>query len=107
MLKVNRRELKADGVKIVPVAIGFLLNADYLENFGRYQCTVIGAVTPVFQALLASPRLNETDFSKLRLITSGGACLPVKIRDFRPAYKAKQDYGLLSTRTGFSIIICF
>ncbi len=52
---------------------------DYLENFGRYQCTVMGAVTPVFQAVLTSPRLIDTDFSRLRLITSGGASLPVEL----------------------------
>ena len=52
---------------------------DYLENFNRYKCTVLGAVTPVFQALLASPRIDETDFSNLRLISSGGASLPVDL----------------------------
>jgi len=52
---------------------------DYLDNFGRYRCTVMGAVTPVFQAVLASPRLPETDFSHLRLITSGGTSLPMDL----------------------------
>jgi len=52
---------------------------DFLESFSRYQCSVIGAVNPVFQAILASPRLDETDFSNLHLIVSGGASLPVEL----------------------------
>jgi long-chain acyl-CoA synthetase len=62
---------------------------DYLENFSRYQCTVMGAVTPVFQAVLASSRLNETDFSHLRLITSGGASLPADLYQ-----KLKDRFGV-------------
>jgi long-chain acyl-CoA synthetase len=62
---------------------------DYLENFSRYQCTVMGAVTPVFQAVLASPRLKETDVSHLRLITSGGASLPVDLYQ-----KLKDRFGV-------------
>jgi long-chain acyl-CoA synthetase len=52
---------------------------DFLENFSRYQCTVLGAVNPVFQAILNSPKLDTSDFSALRLITSGGASLPVEL----------------------------
>jgi long-chain acyl-CoA synthetase len=52
---------------------------DFLMNFGKYRCTVLGAVNPVFQAILSSSLFEKTDFRNLRLLTSGGASLPVDL----------------------------
>ena len=62
---------------------------EFLACFGRYQCTALGAVSPVFQAILGSPALAACDFSKLRLITSGGASLPVELYQ-----KLKERFGV-------------
>ena len=62
---------------------------EFLACFGRYQCTALGAVSPVFQAILGSPELAACDFSKLRLITSGGASLPVELYQ-----KLKERFGV-------------
>jgi long-chain acyl-CoA synthetase len=52
---------------------------DYLESFVLHRCSIMGAVNAVFQTILASPKLDDSDLRSLRLITSGGASLPVEL----------------------------
>lgn len=50
-----------------------------LEMIGRVQATVFYGVPTMFTLFTMSPRINEFDYSSLRLFGSGGASIPLEI----------------------------
>ena len=50
-----------------------------LEMIGKVQATVFYGVPTMFTLFSMSPRINEFDYSSLRLFGSGGASIPVEI----------------------------
>lgn len=52
-----------------------------LEMIGKVQATVFYGVPTMFTLFTMSPRINEFDYSSLRLFGSGGASIPVEIID--------------------------
>ena len=52
-----------------------------LEMIGKVQATVFYGVQTMFTLFSMSPRINEFDYSSLRLFGSGGASIPVEIID--------------------------
>ena len=72
----------------------------FFESFGRYSVTV-GFIAPPLAKLLAhDPRVEEADFSTLRLLINGGAALNVaegEATAFRTGARIVQGYGMTET----------
>jgi long-chain acyl-CoA synthetase len=71
-----------------------------LADIARKKVTVFGGVPTMYAALVAHPKIRETDLSSLRLCSSGGAPLPVEIlQRFTAASGStpQEGYGLTET----------
>ncbi len=71
-----------------------------LKAIERTRATAMPGVPTMYQALLDHPRLASTDFSSLRTCVSGGAPLPVAVKQrFEEATGARliEGYGLTET----------
>lgn len=62
-----------------------------LDLIERERLTLFFGVPTMFQMLLESPRFEETDFSSIRFVVSGGAPLPMKVFD---TFKVKKGIHL-------------
>ncbi|HLL52605.1 MAG TPA: long-chain fatty acid--CoA ligase [Myxococcaceae bacterium] len=71
---------------------------ELLRLIGAEGVTMFFCVPTQYQQLAQSPRFRDTDFSKVRFMTSGGAALPVSlIEDWRkvhPNVAFKQGFGM-------------
>ena len=79
--------------------------AQVLAAVQRVKATSLPGVPTMFQALLDHPAIRNIDFSSLRACISGGAPLPLEVRQrFEEATRAKliEGYGLTET----SPIVC-
>jgi long-chain acyl-CoA synthetase len=71
-----------------------------LKTLARVKATAMPGVPTMYQALLDHPDLSKTDFSSLRICISGGAPLPLPLKQrFEAATGAKlvEGYGLTET----------
>jgi long-chain acyl-CoA synthetase len=71
-----------------------------LKTLERVRATAMPGVPTMYQALLDHPALGKTDFTSLRICISGGAPLPLPVKQrFEAATGAKlvEGYGLTET----------
>ena len=71
-----------------------------LKTIERTRATSMPGVTTMYQALLDNPDLPKTDFSSLRTCISGGAPLPLPLKqefEERSGAKLVEGYGLTET----------
>ena len=74
--------------------------AQALKTLQRVRATAFPGVPTMYQALLDHPRARRTDFSSLRICISGGAPLPLPVKQrFEELSKARlvEGYGLTET----------
>lgn len=73
-----------------------------LELIEEEKITMFFAIPTQFQMMLDSPRFNQTDFSSLRFVVSGGAPCPIPVMEaFREkGVMFKQGYGLTEVGPG-------
>ena len=75
--------------------------AHVLDLIARERLTVFFAVPTQLQEMLAHPRFQETDFSSVRLLISGGAPLPVHVpRAYHDVHKIPVAQGFGMTEFG-------
>lgn len=71
--------------------------AQTLALVERVKATALPGVPTMYQALLDHPHIDRTDFSSLRLCISGGAPLPIEVKqrfEARTGAKVVEGYGL-------------
>jgi long-chain acyl-CoA synthetase len=71
-----------------------------LADIGRKKITSFPAVPTMYTALVNHPKINEVDFSSLKLCASGGAPLPLEVlQRFRQltGLTPREGYGLTET----------
>ncbi len=71
-----------------------------LKTLQRVKATAMPGVPTMFQAMLDHPQLAKTDFSSLRICISGGAPLPLPLKQRWEAHTAArlvEGYGLTET----------
>lgn len=88
------------GVRIVPVSS--FDPGDLLRMVERERVTVLPTAPVISQALLDHPDLARTDLTSLRLISTGGTTVPVRLiedmlRAFGPRVLVQTGYGLTET----------
>ncbi|MGH7452527.1 MAG: class I adenylate-forming enzyme family protein, partial [bacterium] len=68
----------------------------FLEIIAQHRVTLFFGLPTLFKMLMASPRFNDTDFSSVRIVMSGGEPCPLSVLETfaRRGMPIRQGYGL-------------